>query len=190
MTSILLPSLQRLLAVAILLVLITAIWVLVAGPLVGLVLDRRSDIDALTERLANLQAITARTPVLERQERDLTLRLADGRGFWTGASATAIAASVQDLLRQVVVANGGVVKSSAEQRPTSEQSSQAVQVRLRIEGPLDTVQKTLAAIEDARPALFVDSLTILAQDGGGSPDKRPTLGVDLQVIGYRALSRP
>jgi len=164
-------------------------WFVVVWPLVGLVQARQADIDALSERLSHLRAVIARKPELEHREQALQAQLAAEGGFWKGASAAAVAASVQDRLRRVVTSSDGVVKSTSELRTTAEREARVVRVRFRIEGTLETAQKTLAAIETMRPALFVDSLTIVGPGGPIDPARPPVIDVDLEVSGYMPVGR-
>jgi hypothetical protein len=182
-TGSLLPVLRRALALAILLVVPLLLWIAVVEPLIGLVVDRQAEIGALSERLARLQAAIARIPELERSEAANKQRLETAGGIWTGTSEATIAATMQDRLRQAVSSSKGIVKSTSHMRGADEKNLQTVRVRFSIEGTLDTVQQTLAVIETARPAMFVDSMTIAAP-ATVTRDKPPLLGLDMEVIGY------
>lgn len=206
------PALRRAAALAILLLLPAAAWIVVADPVIGLARDRIDDIAALARRRADLDLILSRRPDLRREEAALRVRLAEEGGFWAGASAPAIAAAVQDRLRQVVTAHGGLVKTAAEIRSAATLGAEpgadrgaadrsadpgagparaaAIRTRFRIEGTLETIRATLAAIETSRPALFVDGLTITGQDGDGTVEKPPMLALDLDVTAFRAPVRP
>lgn len=210
------PALRRAAALAILLLLTVAAWIVVADPVIGLARDRIDDIAALAQRRADLDLILSRRPDLRREEAALRVRLAEEGGFWAGASAPAIAAAVQDRLRQVVTAHGGLLKTAAEIRSAATLGAElgadrgaadrgadrgadpgagparaaAIRTRFRIEGTLETIRATLAAIETSRPALFVDGLTITGQDGDGTVEKPPMLALDLDVTAFRAPVRP
>lgn len=201
------PALRRAAALAILLVLPAAAWIVVVDPVIGLARDRIDDIAALAQRRADLDLILSRRPDLRREEAALRVRLAEEGGFWAGASAPAIAAAVQDRLRQVVTAHGGLLKTAAEIRSAATLGAElgadrgadpgagparaaAIRTRFRIEGTLETIRATLAAIETSRPALFVDGLTITGQDGDGTVEKPPMLALDLDVTAFRAPVRP
>lgn len=183
------PPIRRALALAILLCLLIFAWGLVASPLIELSCDRQSEIDALSDELARLQAITARKAELERRAAALHGQLAAEGEFWTGASAAAIAAGVQDRLRQVVAGSGGRVKSTSEAKEGTGPDFHQVTIRFSIEGTLDTVQKTLAAIEASNPTLLVDGLTIAASGGVTPRDRPPSLNLDLDVTGYMRTPR-
>jgi uncharacterized membrane protein affecting hemolysin expression len=181
------PSLIRLLrrcaAVAILLLLPLVAWIAVAQPLIGMVSDRQAQIDTLSDRLARLQAAIRRIPRLKESEAANKQRLEAMGGIWTDTSEAAIAAIMQDRLRQAVSSSKGVVKSASHLRGASEKDLETVRIRFTIEGTLATVQQTLTAIDDARPAMFVDSMTISAP-AAFPPDRAPVLGLDIEIVGY------
>ncbi|HEY1300532.1 MAG TPA: GspMb/PilO family protein, partial [Stellaceae bacterium] len=59
-----------------------------------------------------------------------------------------------------------------------------IAVQFSVEGTLDTLQKTLAAVETKTPALFVDGFTVAAAENGAGRDHPPMLDFDLNVAGY------
>jgi hypothetical protein len=179
----LLPLLRRALAIAILLLLPLLVWVVVAAPMIGVVVDRQNEIDALSDRLARLRAAIRRIPALQANEAANKQRLEAAGGIWTDTSEAVIAATVQERLRQAVSGSKGVVKSSSHVRGSDDKELQSVRIRFTIEGTLDTVQQTLAVIETARPAMFVDSMTIAAP-ATFTKDKPPLLGLELEVVGF------
>jgi general secretion pathway protein M len=178
------PRVRRGLALSILFGLLLVAWEGVVSPLIGFPRERQEQIDALSEELGRLRTITARRPELERQAAAVQGQLAAEGGFWSGTSAAAMAASVQDRLRQVVSGSGGRVKSASEGRQNSASGFHEITIRFSIEGTLETVQKTLTAIETSTPALFLNGLTITAPPDHSAPDRPPVLNLDLDVTGY------
>jgi hypothetical protein len=183
------PSIRSVLALSILLCLILLGWGLVVSPLIEMPRDRQAGIAALADELDRLRTIAALRPELARRAASLQAQFAAEGGLWAGASTAAIAARVQDRLRQVVSSSGGRVKSTSEAKEGTASTFRQVTIRFSIEGTLDTVQKTFAAIEASRPALFVDGLTIVAPMNAMARDKPPTLNLDLDVTGYMAAPR-
>lgn len=184
MTWTLSPPMRRALALGILGALCLVVWSLVIGPLIDLSRDRRNDILALSEQLGRLEAVVARKPEVERQTGSLQAQLSAAGGFWDGASPAAIAAGIQDRLRAAVVGSGGRVKSTSEANEAAEHGFRKVSVRLGIEGTIETVQKTLAAVAATVPALFVDGFTVTAPANETASDRPPVLSLDLNVAGY------
>jgi general secretion pathway protein M len=175
------PAISRILAVAVLVGLLLLGWFAVASPMIDMVTDRQSDIDTLQKRLTSLQATIARIPELERRGRAAKEALDAAGSIWVGASDAAIAATLQDQLRQVVAKNNGVVKSTSHLGSVSaEKDLQMIRIRLSIDGTLDTLQHTLAAIEAARPPMFVENMMIVAP-AQFSADKPPVLALDFEI---------
>ncbi|MGH7113303.1 MAG: type II secretion system protein GspM [Stellaceae bacterium] len=183
------PAMRRALALAILLILIVLVWAAAIRPLIRLSTERRADIAELSERLAHFEMIIARRPELQRRAHAREARFAAAGGLWRGASASAIGAAVQDKLGKAAGAGGGRVDSSSEAHETVEHGFRKVTVHFSIEGSLDTVTRTLAAIETARPALFADRLTIAAPDNATAAGGRAILHFELDVSGYLAEPR-
>jgi len=178
------PPVRRALALAILALICLCAWSLLIGPLIDLSRHRQSDIRALSEQLGRLEAISARKPELERQAGSLQTQLATAGGFWEGASPAAITAGIQDRLRAAVTSSGGRVKSTSEGNEAAEHGFRKVTVRFGIEGTLETVQQTLAAVATTAPALFVDGFTVAAPANETARDHPPVLNLDLNVAGY------
>lgn len=189
MSPSLIRLLRRYLAVAILGLIPLLLWTTVAQPLIGVVADRQSQIDRLSDRLARLQAAIRSVPELERNEAANNQQLEAMGGIWTGTNEASIAAIMQDRLRQAISGSKGVVKSASHLRGNNEKDLQTVRIRFNIEGTLATVQQTLSAIDDARPAMFVDGMTITAP-ATFSQDKAPVLGLDIQIVGYMRPDQP
>ncbi len=187
MTDSLPPPLSRALALVILLLLPLLAWVGVARPMMAVVADRQSQIDTLSDRLSRLQAAIRRIPVLQESQATSKQRLDAAGGIWTDTSEAAIAAIMQDRLRQALAGSKGVVKSSSHTKGASEQDLQTVRIRFSIEGTLDSVQQTLALIDATRPAIFVDNMTISAP-ATFTRDKPPILGLDIEVVAYMRIS--
>jgi hypothetical protein len=175
-------KLRRALALTILLTVLVLGWTLAVEPLIDLSRDRQADIAALSDQLAHLQAIIGRQPALARRAATEQSALSAEGGLWNGASAAEVAAAMQDRLRKVVSASGGRLRSTAMVAEAAERGFHRVTVHFSIEGTLDTVTATLAAIEAAHPAMFVDLLAIHAA-GVASANRPPALATELDVSG-------
>ena len=180
------PAMRRAAALAIFSALIALFWLAAMQPLIGLASDRRGDIAELSGQIAQLEGLMARQPGLQRRELSGRAQLTAVGGFWNGASAPAIAAAIQDRLREAVIAGGGQVTSTSEAHEAAEHGFRKITVHFTIEGTLDTMVKTLAAIETARPALFADNFTVATQENATEHKGPPTLDLDLDVSGYSA----
>jgi hypothetical protein len=187
MTGAISLPLRRGLALAILLVVVVLTWTLAVAPLIDLSRGRWQDIAALSDQLAGLQAIIGRQPDLERREAAVQSALGAEGGLWTGAGAAEVAATMQDQLRKVIAGSDGQLRSTAVVAEANEHAFHRVTVHFSIEGTLDTVQKALAAVQAARPAMFVESIAIHATGAGGA-EHPPQLTMDLDVSGYMTMA--
>jgi hypothetical protein len=174
------PAFSRALALAVLLGLLLLAWLAIVSPLIGMATDRQSDIATLQERLASLRATIARIPELERRGLAAKAKLDAAGGMWIGASDAAIAASIQDQLRQAVTNSDGIVKSTSYLGAIADKDLQTIRIRLSADGTLDTLQQTLAAVETARPPMLVESMTV-AGPAQFTADKPPILGLDFEI---------
>ncbi|HEV2099518.1 MAG TPA: type II secretion system protein GspM [Stellaceae bacterium] len=186
MTNVWSPMMRRTVALAILVTLIALFWLTALRPLLGLALDRRSDITELSEQITRLDGLIARRSGLQQRLLGGKTQLTTVGGFWNGASPAAIAAAVQDRLREAVVAGGGQITSTSEAHEGAEYGFRKITVHFSIEGTLNTMVKTLAAIETSRPALFADNFTVVAQENATERKGPPILDLDLDVSGYSA----
>jgi len=175
---------SRALALLLVVALPVILWLGIVTPLVGAVTDRQEEIATLSDRVMRLQAMIARIPDLKRRDHDLQDRLEAEGGIWVAASEAVVSARMEEILRKTVNAGRGVVKSSSQLRGAQEQGFIIVRVRFSIDGTLETLEKTLAAIDDARPSMFVDSFTIVAPATMPPPDRPPVLSLDVEVMGY------
>jgi Type II secretion system (T2SS), protein M subtype b len=183
------PTMRRVVSLAVLLTLIALFWLAAMRPLIGLAWDRQGDIAELSDQILHLEALTDRQPGLQRRALSGRTQLASIGGFWNGSSAAAIAAAVQDRVREAVIAGGGQVTSTSEAHEAAEYGFRKITVHFSIEGTLDTMVKTLAAIETARPALFADNFTVATQENTTERTGPPILDLDLDVSGYSAMPR-
>jgi general secretion pathway protein M len=182
------PAVSRTLALAVLVGLFLLGWFAVASPLIGMVSDRQSDIDTLQKRAATLRATIARIPELERRGRTAKEALDAAGSIWVGTSDAAMAATLQDQLRQVVTSSAGVVKSTSYLGAvTAEKELQTIRIRLSADGTLDTLQHTLAAVETARPPMFVENMVIVAP-AQFTTDKPPILALDFEISAFMRKS--
>jgi general secretion pathway protein M len=180
---------RQALAVTLLLVLLLAIWSLVVQPVLALASDRQADIASLSDQFTHLRAIAARRSALESRARTAAGQLAARNIFWSGPSQTAIAARVQDLVRNAAVPGGGQVVSFSESGTSAEAGFTRLSVRFRVEGTIQVLQRVLEAVQAARPALFVDNLVITPMDSAASTEHPPQLGMEVGIAGYlRAAS--
>jgi len=178
------PPFRRALAVLVLVLVLWFGWTALLAPLLSLTSDRESDITALADQLAHLRAVITRKPALDQRTSTVDKALAAIGSFWTGPSLTAVSAGIQSTLRPAIEAGGGQLRSTSDAGEANEHGFRRVSVRFNIEGTVETMQRTLLAVETAKPSLFVESLIVMAPEISASRDRPPLLTVDLTVAGY------
>jgi general secretion pathway protein M len=177
--------LRRTAAVGVLGLLLLAGWFGIAQPMAWLWTGDAEADQAAADRLARLTALAQRRPVFAEQVRSLQKALADPALLWSGSSPALISAAVQAQLRQVISAAGGSVRSTTELPVVPEHGLLRVSLRVDAEGTVETLQRTLHAVEAATPILIVDDLMVTAPDGGSTEAERPpVLSIRLDVTGY------
>jgi hypothetical protein len=92
-------------------------------------------------------------------------------------------------VREAVTGNRGRVISASTASEAGEQRLRKLTMHFAIEGTLDTIERTFAAIEIATPALFVDAFTIAAPVNGNQRDGPLLLNLELDLAGYIEVSR-
>lgn len=180
------PAFRRAIAGLILVALIAAVWLAIIQPLHGLVATRQADIAELSNQLERVKAILARRPQVDRRRAELQAQFAASRSYWTGMSPTAVAAKVQEIMRQAAAENGGRVTASTEMPSVSERGFRRITLRFSVEGSMDTLVRILAALEMASPSLFVEALNVTSGGASGSADRPVSMSIVFDVGGYLA----
>ena len=102
------------------------------------------------------------------------------------AEAPGIAyAELQQQIKEIIGVAGGVALSTQlVQEPQSEQeSAEKIIVRVRMQGDSYSLQKLVQVIEQRKPLLFFERLTIAAP-AKSKPDKAEQLDIRFDVYGY------
>lgn len=178
----------QILAVALALAVLAALYLLVAAPLIGLYAERQGMIETRLLLLPRLQATAAELPVLhaditrlstDRRARQLTL---DGA---TDALASASLESRLDAFARSV----GATIGSTEMLPTAPRGPyRRIGLRVILTGTYETLVKWLAKLATAQPPLIVDNLQLhglLAQPGMRTA---ATIDAGIDVYGFRTAA--
>jgi hypothetical protein len=182
MQSISMP-LRRGLALALLLTVIVLGWTLAIQPLVDLSRDRRDDIAALSDQLAHLKSTSPAARMSNAARRPTRPRWTPKADCGPRPARPRLPPACRTGCTKVAAASNGQLRSTAVVSEALDHGFRRVTVHFGIEGVLDTVQATLAAIQSARPAMFVDSLAIHATTSGDARNP-PGLTMDVDVSGY------
>lgn len=171
-------------AVLLVLLLITAIWRVLAAPLVDLYGMRRDDLDRRTMRADHLQSLAEALPRLKsRAGTDGRAPVLTLEGATDSIAAAALQTALQDMIR-----NAGVTLGSVEIVPAETvQSLKRVGLKVTLTGTTTMVVRLLAAIEQAQPPMLIDDLQIhgqvIAQPGAATGQDK--LDASFTVFAFR-----
>lgn len=174
------------LAVALLLVVLAAVYLVVAAPLLDLYAERaalaasrRALLLKLSDIGGELPALTARVAKLRAAEDSHKLVL-------EGASDAIASAALQGHMGRFA-AGVGVAIGSTETLPAQARGDyRRIGLRLLISGSYASLMKLLAAIETSTPALVIDNLQIRGFVGQLGASSASRLDASLDVYGFRA----
>lgn len=121
------------------------------------------------------------------------LKSRDSRKFFLkGVSPALASAELQDVVKSVVDSSGGRVLSVQVLPPGDEAGYRRIGATIQISTNIQSLRRTLYALEAKEPYLFIDGLIVRAQVPSNfkpSPGVEPDMFCQFDVIGY-ALSAP
>lgn len=184
------PVLSRLMAVALLISLIAAVWIVGISPILQQDRAYRDDI-ARSERL--IAAFEARKPDIDGLKKAIdSLRNdpATRRSFIDARNPTLGAAKLQSRIKALTEAAGAQLVSS--QIVSSDKRSDgfpAVVVRIQMVATAESLRQIVHALETGRPALFLDNVNIAARRiprraRGAAPRESGLLTIRYDAYGY------
>jgi hypothetical protein len=175
---------RRALFVAVNVTFLAVVLLFIALPMHTFFVERDDRIGDKHKVLARLSAIASEEPKLQSVLGDTAAQLRGGE-FLTGANDNVISADLQTRLKAMTEAAGA--RSRAVQALPWRTIDQVRYVGSRIEifGPLQSVQRVVHAIEDAKPYLFVNGAVIRSQlaPGGQGTSEEPVIQAHLEVFG-------
>jgi len=119
-----------------------------------------SEIEQLHERLLRLNNISSQDEELKRRYAELR-RSQTTRGYLLQGDSEAVAsASLQRILKDIVIANDTQLMSTQILAATEEESLTRVSLRVRIRGPLPGLVESLYELEANSVLLFLDNVSI------------------------------
>lgn len=149
----------RILAVALTLTVLAALWVGVAQPLIAWHAARADELAARQARLQRITALVGSVPVLQREA---SQHRAPAAALLAGSSDAIAGATLQTVVQRMATAAGATVKS-LETLP-AESSGQYRRIRLRIatDAPWPVLIALMRAIEQGAPQMLIDNLQLRA----------------------------
>jgi general secretion pathway protein M len=189
MTLALSPGQRRAAAVALLLASIVLVVAAVAWPVWRLHGHYDEVIGESTDRLVRYQRIAALRPAIEQSIAAVEQRGAK-QHFWKGSTPALASAEIQGAVTKIIETHQGRIFSS--QTVSGPEDAKAagpakVSISIQLTAAIVPLQLILHAIESHQPYLFIDQLSIRANQGRGfkpAPGAQPEFVVQLTVRGY------
>jgi len=178
---------RRLLALAILLIVLCIIYSITVVPVLIANQHYRETIAGMESRLAQLQRAAAIGTSLQPQYEQLMRWKETDSHYLKSNSAALAAAELQRLIKRIAVAQYAEVLSTQILTASQEQDLNRISLKVRIRGTLEKIVQVFYAIETSEPFMFLDNISVRAKSGRRGRSKIPApqrLDVDLELIGY------
>jgi len=152
------------------------------------------ELASLDERMVRHQGLLRTLPGL-RAELEQVSSNQDVKNFYFDAKTSALAgAELQRQVKKMVESAGGEVKSTQLLPSPKDEQPPRMRVRTQIQGLTDALLEVLYRIEQARPFLFVEKLSVRAPPRQRRPKhpgvRQGLLTVRLDVFGYTLGETP
>lgn len=173
---------QRLLAVALLVVVLAVLYWLIDDLLISRYRNYEAEIDRLQSRLQTLQRMLATREDLETKLRQIRQDQSINLYALKQASPTLAATDLQQRVETVVESAGGDLISTQILPVADEEGFARVAISIRMNGDTEVLQKVLYELESNKPLVFIDNLQITARtirQRRRSRDKPPETTVQL-----------
>lgn len=179
---------SRLAAISLLFGLAATAYVFVVPPLVaGYVGDREALAEA-RERLGRYRRIAATRPEVQAQIDAMEERGAARGNYLTGRTDALAAAELQNRVKKIIETNGGKLRSIQTVPGKADGAFQRVTIRVQLAAPIDSLHRTIYALEAEKPFLFLDNIDIGNRRRGrrkkAPDDADPALTVRFDLFGY------
>jgi len=175
-------------ALAILIAVAAALWLMLMQPLMESFFEHRDSIARSQEMLARYQGLDSTRPQIESNLSKLHAAQAAEERLLKGGSAQLVGAKLQNHLKELIEADGGSLTSMQLLPVRDEQGFQRVSMAVTLNATIESLQKILYAIEDQSPYLFVQDMELLTNqgfsDGTDSGERSRDLQVHFEVYGY------
>jgi len=154
------PALRRMLAIGLVLLLLLCLWAYGIGPWFEQITARQTRVEMLQRQLSGNRALLANEGLIDAE---LTrIRQTDGvQALLFPADKPALAAAdLREFIGEVVLDSGGQLVSIQEYEAENLPATQAIGLRAHLTGEAQNLSDILYALENARPAIFIDKLSV------------------------------
>jgi len=180
----------RLVAVAVLVIILLVGYQWIIGPIFGTYRDNQATISRSNEMLLRHRAVAAEQPELDEQLAALEHDDQSMAGYFEASGDAVAAAHLQDLTTEVIDAAGGEVTSTQSLPAIAIEGGPAIRragLKIRFNATIDSLADTLQDLETAEPYVFIETLTMAtrrAERTGIKSENNPELDIRLDLVGY------
>jgi hypothetical protein len=160
---------RQLLAVTLALAVVATVALAVIGPVWARVTDLTDSIAQERMVMGRLKALVTAGSGNEKLEERAVLLRQSGLGIG-GASAPIRQAVLQSQLSEIASGSGVKLRSTHALLPREQASLRLVGTQMQLVATLEDVQRLIIAIEDHKPALFIDTMSIVPSSSSGLPN--------------------
>jgi general secretion pathway protein M len=181
------PRQHRLLALAILVLALGAVFSLTVLPVLLANQHYQDTITTQQSRLQQLQRAAAIGDTLQPQYEQLKRWQTTDAYYLKSNSAALAAAELQRLVKRIVEAKNAEVVSTQILTTRQEEGFDRVALKVRIRGELENIVQAFHVIETGEPFIFLDNVSVRAGRGRRVRGKVATLqalDIDMELIGY------
>jgi general secretion pathway protein M len=179
-------------AFAILIATGAAFWLMLAQPLIAAFVEHRESIARSQEMLAKYRGLDSTRAQIDSSLHTLHAAQETEERLLKGGSTQLVGAKLQNRLKELIVADGGILTSMQLLPVREEQGFQRISMAVTLTATIESLNQILFAIEDQNPYLFIEDLEVTANrsimeiSAGGSRD----LQVHFEVFGYMSMQSP
>jgi len=153
-------ALRRSLAVSLLLLMLAVLGVYIAAPWIEQLGQRQTRVEMLQRQLQGNQNLLANESAIDDELSRIGLLSGEQALLYSSTKPALAAADLREFIGDIVVNSGGQLVSVQEYEAESLAGTQAIGLRTHLTGEAQNLSDILYALESARPAVFVDKLTV------------------------------
>lgn len=194
MTLTLSRPVRRLVAVALLAIVVVGAWAGLIDPLLSAFAEREESLERSQRLLTEFTRKAAQRPVVEQKLQDARRRQASVTGFIDGGNPALAAASLQNLVKVAVEGRGGAPRSLQALPVTRDAEFQKVAIRIDASAGADKLLDLFFGLEASRaPVLRIENLDIRGPEGWRAPTQateNTNLTIRADIVAYLREVRP
>ena len=184
--------LQRLAALALLLLVLVLVYGLAVAPTIQSHRALDVEIQTASEMIARYETIADTRESTEGLLMELSNRKGADQAYLGGQTYSLAAAELQNIVTQTVARHQGKVRSIQVLPAVQDGGARRVSLRAQVTASYSSLLETLYALETHGRALFIEQLDVrrhAATAPSSTGEQEPTLVISLDVAGYRAQER-